>query len=42
MQRAEALDISRAREELGFEPQYMIEEGIQKYAAWMKKVLNPK
>ncbi len=40
MQRAEALDISRAREQLGFEPQYTIEEGIQKYAAWMKKVLN--
>jgi len=40
MQRAEALDISRAREELGFEPKYTIEEGIQKYAAWMKKVLN--
>lgn len=40
MQRAEALDISRAREELGFEPQYTIEEGIQKYAAWMGKVLN--
>jgi nucleoside-diphosphate-sugar epimerase len=40
MQRAEALDISRAREDLGFEPQYTIEEGIQKYAAWMQKVLN--
>jgi nucleoside-diphosphate-sugar epimerase len=40
MQRAEALDISRARKELGFEPKYTIEEGIQKYAAWMKKVLN--
>ena len=40
MQRAEALDISRARQELGFEPQYTIEAGIQKYAAWMKKVLN--
>ena len=32
--------ISRAREELGFEPRYTIEEGIQKYAAWMKKVLK--
>ena len=40
MQRAEALDISRARDELGFEPRYTIEEGIQKYAAWMKKVLK--
>ncbi|CAB1076306.1 UDP-glucose 4-epimerase (EC [Olavius algarvensis Delta 1 endosymbiont] len=37
MQRCEALDISRAREDLGFEPQYSVEEGIQKYAAWMKK-----
>ncbi|MGD2126410.1 MAG: NAD(P)-dependent oxidoreductase, partial [Desulfobacteraceae bacterium] len=40
MQRAEALDITRAREELGFEPQYGIEEGIQKYAEWMKRVLK--
>lgn len=40
MQRAEALDISRAREELGFEPYYSIEEGIQKYADWMKRVIN--
>jgi nucleoside-diphosphate-sugar epimerase len=38
MQRCEALDISRAREELGFEPEYSVEEGIQKYADWMKKV----
>ncbi len=41
MQRAEALDISRAREELGYKPQYDIEEGIKKYAAWMKKKTNP-
>ena len=40
MQRAEALDISRAKEELGFEPQDDIETGIQKYADWMKKVIN--
>jgi nucleoside-diphosphate-sugar epimerase len=40
MQRAEALDITRAKAELGFEPQYDIETGIQKYAAWMKKVLR--
>jgi nucleoside-diphosphate-sugar epimerase len=40
MQRAEALDITRAKEELGFEPQYDIETGIQKYAAWMQKVLR--
>jgi nucleoside-diphosphate-sugar epimerase len=40
MQRCEALDISRAREELGFEPSYSVEEGIQKYADWMKKVTD--
>jgi nucleoside-diphosphate-sugar epimerase len=40
MQRCEALDISRAREELGFEPKYSVEEGIKKYAAWMKKVMK--
>ncbi len=37
MQRCEALDISRAREELGFEPQYGVEEGIQRYSDWMRK-----
>ena len=40
MQRCEALDISRAREELGFEPKYDVEEGIKKYADWMKKVMK--
>ena len=40
MQRAHALDITRAREELGFEPRYDIETGIQKYAEWMKKVVK--
>jgi nucleoside-diphosphate-sugar epimerase len=40
MQRAEALDISRARKELGFKPQYSIEEGVQRYAGWMKRVLK--
>lgn len=40
MQRCEALDISRAREELGFEPEYSVEEGIAKYADWMKKVMK--
>jgi len=38
MQRCEALDISRAREELGFEPKFSVEEGVQRYAQWMKKV----
>ena len=40
MQRCEALNISRAREELGFEPRYSVEEGIQKYAAWMKRMMR--
>lgn len=35
MQRCEALDISRAQKELGFEPRYTIEQGIQKYADWL-------
>ncbi|MEE8540981.1 MAG: NAD(P)-dependent oxidoreductase [Desulfobacterales bacterium] len=40
MERCDALDISRAREELGFEPQYSLEEGIQRYADWLKMMLN--
>ena len=40
MQRCEALDISRARKELGFEPRYSVEEGIQKYADWLKNVIS--
>lgn len=40
MQRCEALDISRAREELGFEPQYSLEEGVQRYADWIVKNLR--
>ena len=40
MQRCEALDIRRAREDLGYEPQYTVEDGIQKYADWMKKVMT--
>ena len=39
MQRCEALDISRARSELGYEPQYDVETGIQQYAAWMEGVV---
>jgi len=40
MQRCEALDISRAREELGFQPQYGLEEGVQRYAAWLERILK--
>lgn len=39
MQRCEALDITRARKELGFEPRYSVEEGIQKYADWLQKMM---
>jgi UDP-glucose 4-epimerase len=34
------LDNSLARQELGWEPQVKIEDGIVKTAAWMHKVLN--
>ena len=40
MPRAHALDIGRAREELGFEPRYDIDMGVKKYAEWMKKVVK--
>ena len=40
MQRAEALDISRAREELNFEPRYSLEEGVQRYADWLAAMLR--
>lgn len=39
MERAEALDISRASRDLGFEPQVGLEEGIKKYADWIKNIL---
>jgi nucleoside-diphosphate-sugar epimerase len=39
MQRCEALDITRARRDLGYKPLYDVETGIQKYAAWMEGVL---
>jgi nucleoside-diphosphate-sugar epimerase len=37
MKRCEALDITRARAELGFEPRYDVDAGIRKYAAWMQR-----
>lgn len=40
MQRAEALDITRAREELGFEPQVTLDEGVKRYADWIGKTLK--
>ena len=36
MKRCEALDITRARAELGFEPRFDVDAGIRKYAAWMQ------
>jgi len=35
--RGETLDISVAKEELGFHPQYTVEEGMREYARWVKK-----
>jgi len=36
MKRCEALDITRARRELGFDPRYDVEAGIRHYAEWMQ------
>ena len=41
MKRCEGLDIRRAREELGFEPRFQLEEGIRRYAQWMDRHLKP-
>jgi nucleoside-diphosphate-sugar epimerase len=38
--RGETLDISRAREELGFEPSFTVEEGMEEYAAWIEEYLD--
>jgi nucleoside-diphosphate-sugar epimerase len=38
MRRCEALDISRAREDLGYAPRVGLEEGIRRYADWLEKV----
>lgn len=35
MPRCEALDISRAAEELGYQPRYGLEEGVRLYADWL-------
>lgn len=37
--RGETLDITLAREELGFNPEYKIEEAVAEYAGWIKKTL---
>lgn len=38
--RSEALDISRAKEELGYRPNYSLEEGVKLYADWLGKILS--
>jgi len=38
--RSEALDISRATEELGYRPDYSLEEGIRLYADWLGRILK--
>ena len=35
MPRCKALDITRAREEFGYEPKYSLEDGIKDYAEWI-------
>lgn len=35
--RGETLDISIAKKELGFEPQYSAQEGMREYAEWVRK-----
>ena len=37
MDRAEALDISRAKADLGYSPEFSLEDGIKIYADWIKK-----
>ncbi|MFQ5993739.1 MAG: NAD-dependent epimerase/dehydratase family protein [Acidiferrobacterales bacterium] len=36
MRRSEALDISRAKRELSYEPRYELEEGVRRYADWLR------
>lgn len=40
MPRCEALDISRAAEELGYQPRYGLEEGVRLYADWLGMMLK--
>lgn len=40
MPRSEALDISRARQELGYSPNYDLEEGMRLYADWLGMMLK--
>jgi nucleoside-diphosphate-sugar epimerase len=40
MPRCEALDISRAAQELGYQPRYSLEEGMRLYADWLGKMVG--
>jgi UDP-glucuronate 4-epimerase len=40
MPRCKALDITRAREELGFAPKYSLDAGIKQYADWMARTIR--
>jgi nucleoside-diphosphate-sugar epimerase len=40
MRRCEALDISRAANELGYQPRVVLEEGIKRYAGWLRQQLS--
>lgn len=40
VKRCEALDISRASKELGYQARYNIEEGIRNYSNWIKKYID--
>ena len=40
MQRCDALNIDRARAELGYAPEYSLEAGVSAYADWMRKKLG--
>jgi len=42
MKRCEALDISKAIDELGYQPKYNVEEGIKNYSNWIKKYFDNK
>jgi nucleoside-diphosphate-sugar epimerase len=40
MPRSEALNIRRAEEDLGYRPNYSLEDGIKLYADWLGKMLR--
>ena len=40
MPRCEALDIKRAMEELGYRPNYSLQEGVKLYADWLGKMVK--